>query len=195
MFCPETFVEGQFSVNREGIMNAISISRVLLLSQLMVLPYVQAEPSPILGRVSMNGSIVNSACAIDIGSYEQTVDMGLLPAGNIRQEGQGPVRPFSIALIGCTLTPYAGDVWQSFSVTFDGPANGEWFSVSGEARGIALSLQDAQGKPIYPGQITPKQLIIEGDSVLHYGLRLVSDNHPLRPGEYQSTLRFRMQYY
>lgn len=195
MFCPDTFVEGQFLVNREGVMNTISISTVLLFSQLVILPYVQAESSPIVGHVSMNGSILNSACAIDTGSYEQTVDMGLLPAGNIRQEGQGPVRPFSITLIGCTLTPYTGNEWQSFSVTFDGPANGEWFSVSGEARGIALSLQDVHGKPIYPGQSTSNKLILDENFVLHYGLRLVSDNHPLRPGEYQSTLRFNIQYY
>ena len=176
-------------------MNAISISTVLLLSQLVFSPYVQAESSSIWGRVNMNGSIVNSACAIDTGSFEQTVDMGILPAGSIRQEGQGPVRPFSIALIGCTLTPYAGDIWQSFSVTFDGAANGDFFSLSGEARGIALSLQDVQGTPIYPGQSTPKQAIIAGNSVLHYRLRLVSDNNPLRPGEYQTTLRFKIQYY
>lgn len=176
-------------------MNAISISAVLLLSQLVLLSPAQAESSPLWGRVSMNGSIVNSACAIDTGSYEQTVDMGLLPVGTIRQEGQGPVRPFSIALIGCTLTPYAGDAWQTFSVTFDGPADGEWFSVSGEAGGVALLLQDAQGQPIYPGQSTPKQAIVPGNSVLHYGLRLVSDASPLRPGEYQSALRFKLEYY
>ncbi|EMN0829955.1 fimbrial protein [Providencia rettgeri] len=176
-------------------MNAISISTVLILSQLIFLPYAQADSSPNVGRVSMNGSIVNSACAIDTGSYEQTVDMGFLPVGTIHQEGQGPVHPFSITLIGCTLDPYAGDVWQTFSVTFDGPVNGEWFSVSGEARGIALSLQDVQGQKIYPGQSTPKQAIVAGNSVLHYGLRLVSDSHPLRPGEYQSTLRFKLEYY
>ncbi|MEY1580000.1 fimbrial protein [Providencia manganoxydans] len=179
------------------MMNANSISKALLLSQLVFSSAALAEPSSIWGggRVTMNGSIVDSACAIDTGSYEQTVDMGLLPVGTIRQEGQGPVRPFSIALIGCTLTPFAGEAWQTFSVTFDGPADGEWFSVSGEARGVALLLQDAQGQPIYPGQPTPKQAITPGNSTLHYGLKLVSDTHPLRPGEYQSALRFKIEYY
>ncbi len=176
-------------------MNSISINTVLVLSLLLFLSYTQADSLPNWGRISMNGSIVNSACAIDMGSYEQTVDMGILPVGTIHQEGQGPVRPFSITLIGCTLGPYAGDAWQTFSVTFDGPANGEWFSLSGEARGIALALQDAQGQRIRPGLSTSKQAIIRGSSVLHYGLRLVSDSHPLRPGEYQGTLRFRLEYY
>lgn len=176
-------------------MNAISISKVLLLSQLVFLPTALADSAPFWGRVSMNGSIVNSACAIDTGSYEQTVDMGLLPIGTIRQEGRGPVRHFSIALIGCTLTPFASEAWQTFSVTFDGPTDGEWFSVSGDARGVALLLQDAQGQPIYPGKPTPKQAIAPGNSTLHYGLKLVSDTHPLRSGEYQSALRFKIEYY
>lgn len=171
------------------------MSALLLLAQGVLLLPAQADTSLLWGRIGMSGSIVDSACAIDTGSYEQTVDMGMLPVGTIRQEGQGPVRAFSIALIGCTLTPYAGEAWQSFTVTFDGPADGGRFSVFGEARGVALSLQDAQGQPIYPGQSTPKQTIVPGNSVLHYGLRLVSDERPLRPGEYQSALRFKLEYY
>lgn len=176
-------------------MKMVLSGTALLMGGLSVISVVQAESSLIWGRVSMNGSIVNAACAIDTGSYEQTVDMGMLPVGTIRQQGQGPVRPFSIALIGCTTTPFVGDAWQTFSVTFDGPADGDWFTVSGEARGVALSLLDAQGQRIYPGKSTPKQAIVPGNSMLHYGLRLVSDASPLRPGEYQSALRFKLEYY
>lgn len=176
-------------------MRVISISAVLMLTYSAGLPSAQADASPLWGRIGMSGSIVDSACAIDTGSYEQTVDMGMLPVGTLRQQGRGPVRPFSIALIGCTLTPYVGEGWQTFSVTFDGPADGDWFSVSGDARGVALLLQDAQGQPIYPGQSTAKQAIEPGNAVLHYGLRLVSDARPLRPGEYQSALRFKLEYY
>lgn len=176
-------------------MKRISLSVCLMLVSVMGLSSVNAETSPLWGRVGMSGSIVDSACAIDTGSYEQTVEMGVLPVGTIRQQGHGPVRPFSIALIDCTLTPYAGDAWQTFSVTFDGPVDGERFSVSGDARGVALVLRDASGQPIYPGKSTPKQAIVPGNSVLHYGLQLVSDTRPLRPGEYQSALRFKLDYY
>lgn len=67
--------------------------------------------------------------------------------------------------------------------------------VNGDAHGVALLLQDANGKTIYPGQSTEKQTIISGNNVLHYGLRLVSNQKPLRPGEYQSALRFKLDYY
>ncbi|WP_272539750.1 fimbrial protein [Providencia sp. PROV197] len=176
-------------------MRIISVSALFMLAQSVLISPVQAELLSLWGRIGMSGSIVDSACAIDTGSYEQTVDMGMLPIGTLRQQGRGPVRPFSIALIGCTLTPYAGEAWQKFSVTFDGPVDGEWFLVSGDARGVALALQDAQGQPIYPGQSPPKQAIVSGNSMLHYGLQLVSDTRPLRPGEYQGALRFKLDYY
>lgn len=178
----------------EGIMKEFSIRAGLLLAVSVVGSSAQADTSPLWGRIGMSGSIVDSACAIDTGSYAQTVDMGVLPVSTLRQQGRGHVRPFSIALIGCTLTPYAGAAWQTFSVTFDGPTDGELFSVSGDARGVALRLQDAHGQPIYPGQSTPKQALVPGNSVLHYGLQLVSDAGPLRPGDYQSALRFKLDY-
>ncbi|OAT51337.1 fimbrial protein [Providencia heimbachae] len=176
-------------------MKAISVSALLFASQFAILSSVQAQTSSLWGSVNMNGSIVDSACAIDTGSYEQVVDMGILPIGTIRQQGQSPIRPFSITLIGCTLMPYTGSAWQAFTVTFDGPTSGNWFTVSGDAHGVALSLQDADGQLIYPGRFTKKQTIKPENMVLHYGLRLVSDNQPLRPGEYQSALRFKLDYY
>ncbi|MGO2303984.1 fimbrial protein [Providencia sp.] len=167
---------------------------LLSISALWLMP-AQAAPGEIWGKVSMQGSIVDTACAIDTGSYEQSIDMGILPIGLLRQVGHGPVQPFSIALIGCKLTPHDGDNWQTFSVTFDGPANGEWFTVSGAAKGVALSLQDASGQTVQPGLATSKQDIKPGDHVLNYGLRLVSDETPLRPGEYQTAIRFKLDYY
>lgn len=167
---------------------------LLSISALWLMP-AQATPGEIWGKVSMQGSIVDTACAIDTGSYEQSIDMGILPIGLLRQVGHGPVQPFSITLIGCKLTPHDGDNWQTFSVTFDGPANGEWFTVSGAAKGVALSLQDASGQTVQPGLATSKQDIKPGDHVLNYGLRLVSDETPLRPGEYQTAIRFKLDYY
>lgn len=176
-------------------MKAILVSIGLLVSQLLLISGVQAQSSTLWGRIGMNGSIVDSACAIDTGSYEQSVDMGVIPVSTLRQQGHGPVRPFSIALIGCTLTPYDSVGWQTFSVTFEGPTSGDWFTVFGEARGVALLLEDVNGQPIYPGKTTSKQAINPGNSKLHYGLRLVSDKRSLRPGEYQSALRFKLDYY
>nr|WP_278978600.1 fimbrial protein [Providencia alcalifaciens] len=176
-------------------MKTISACTLLLIGHFIPLSNALAHAPALQGNVNMNGSIVDSACAIDTGSYEQVVDMGILPIGTLRQQGQGPVRSFSITLIGCTLISHSNSAWQTFTVTFDGAASGNWFTVNGDAHGVALLLQDANGKTIYPGQTTEKQTIISGNNVLHYGLRLVSNQKPLRPGEYQSALRFKLDYY
>lgn len=157
--------------------------------------FTHASMNVLEGRISMSGSIVDTACAIDTGSYEQTIDMGILPVNSLRQIGQGPVQSFTITLIGCRLIPKDGEDWENFSVTFDGNANGEWFSVSGDARGIALSLQDASGNIVLPGLATPKQAIKPGNYVLKYSLKVVSDKTPLRPGDYQTAIRFKLDYY
>jgi len=176
-------------------MKGISVSTLLLVSQLLAIPGAYAESSPLLGQVIMDGSIVDSACAIDTGSYEQAVDMGTLPVSTLQQQIYGPVQHFSIALIGCTLTAYDGATWQTFSMTFEGPASGDYFTVSGGARGVALLLQDSDGKTIYPGKSELKKNIETGKSVLYYGLRLVADNHLLYPGQYQTAIRFKLDYY
>lgn len=180
----------------EAIVKRIGLLKAALLSigALGLMP-AHAAPGELWGKVSMQGSIVDTACAIDTGSYEQSIDMGILPIGLLRQVGHGPIQPFSITLIGCQLTPHDGENWQTFSVTFDGPANGEWFSVSGAAKGVALSLQDASGQIVRPGLATAKQDIKPGNYILNYGLRLVSDETPLRPGEYQTAIRFKLDYY
>lgn len=41
------------------------------------------------GRVSMEGSITDTACAIDPGSLEQTIDMAILPISQLVENGVG----------------------------------------------------------------------------------------------------------
>lgn len=146
------------------------------------------------GIVAIKGSILDVPCAIGTDAVEQTVDMGVLPVGAIRQQGRGPIRPFSITLTDCVLTAYDGGGWQGFSIVFDGASAGDFFTVFGEARGVVLQLQDAFGRPIIPGEPSPKHGVVQGGSKLQYGLRLVSDASPLRPGEYQSALQFKLEY-
>ncbi len=38
------------------------------------------------GSVSMNGSIIETACAIDVGSRDQTIDMGSIALTQIRKD-------------------------------------------------------------------------------------------------------------
>lgn len=149
------------------------------------------------GVVNLNGRIVEAACTISTESQFQTVDMGVLPMSAVRQQGRGPVRPFVIRLMNCVLVSPSGQNRPIFTVTFDGADVTDMagvFSVLGEASGVALRLHDSSGHVVYPGQPAARQLMIEGQSVLHYQLQLVSNAKPLHPGSYNSALRFRLDY-
>ncbi len=149
------------------------------------------------GRVNMQGSIIETACAIDTQSRDQTIDMDTAPVSQIARDGQGVSRPFSIRLVNCVLgriDPRLPD-WQRFQVTFDGRADTGGFGVEGEANGVALQITDAGGNIANPGQALPAGEIIPGDKTLNYSMRLVGNNQVLKAGEYYSTLRFKMDYY
>lgn len=144
---------------------------------------------------TMQGSIVDTACAIDIDSYNQSIDLGVLPISLFRNQGQGQPQHFYIRLIGCQLTSYEGEYWKTFEISFDGPTNDDFFVLSGSAKGIALSLFDMNGNVIFPGKNLKKQKIQVGNNTLNYQLRLVADNTPLRVGNYQTAIRFKLNYY
>lgn len=160
---------------------------------------IQAAPTASAGHgtVSMTGAIIDTACAIDIGSRAQVIALSTLPIGQLMREGKGPAQPFTIRLVNCTLSrpdPRLPD-WQTFQVTFDGPADGSGFHIDGAARGVALQITDGEGRIALPGVVQPAQAVKPGTLVLAYNLRLVGNAQRLQPGDYRATVRFKLDYY
>ncbi|MEY1474185.1 fimbrial protein [Providencia manganoxydans] len=149
------------------------------------------------GTVTMNGEITDAACTIAMESRDQIIDMGVLPIGTIRQEGQGPKQDFEIQLVNCDLVKHSDptQTWRALRMTFDAPADNGLFQVFGEARGVGLLMQDAQLRQVIPGEASPEHDIVPPSMRLAYQLRLVSDSRPLRAGPYQSLIRFKVDYY
>ncbi|HGL5969500.1 TPA: fimbrial protein [Klebsiella aerogenes] len=152
------------------------------------------------GRVSMEGTIVDTPCAIDVPSRDQTIDMAAVPVGQIIRDGHGPIRPFTIRLVDCSLTPLMpGNTrpdWTRFRVTFDGAtAHDQLFSVRGEARGVGLKIIDHDGVAAVPGKPMPAGQLQAGSFDLNYTLQLVGDHQSLRAGAYRTTIRFKLDYF
>ncbi|MFT2797365.1 MULTISPECIES: fimbrial protein [Serratia] len=145
------------------------------------------------GRVSMEGAIVETPCAIEVGDHDQSLVMDTLPVSQLIREGHGPEKEFSIRLVNCVLVridataPY----WQRFQVTFDGDDEHGHFDMSGEARGVVLMIRDAKGEVAAPGDaLRPAPCCQER------GNRITPDNQQtLRAGDYRTAIRFRMDYY
>ncbi|CAI1010505.1 PAP fimbrial minor pilin protein precursor [Serratia fonticola] len=149
------------------------------------------------GRVIMEGSIIATACAIEMNSRDQVIEMITIPLAKIAREGRGIAKPFAIRLINCTLQRVGTDLpdWQTFRVTFDGTPDGPLLGVEGDARGVGLQIKDQRGNIALPGVPLPTAELNPGDRLLHYTMNLVPNHQLLRAGEYRSTVRFKMDYY
>lgn len=146
--------------------------------------------------VKVHGTIVEAACAIDVGSRDQTIEMGSLPISSLYRDGQGPIRPFHIRLVNCVLARQnpAKPNWQYFRVTFDGAQSHGLFRVDGQAAGVGLQIQRADGEIALPGKAMSRQSLSEGERELSYRLRLVANHEALAAGEHTSQLRFKLDY-
>ncbi|MER5117050.1 type 1 fimbrial protein [Serratia marcescens] len=149
------------------------------------------------GRVSMQGAINDSACAISSGSRVQSISMDISALSDIARDGQGKVTPFNIVLVNCILARQSSYLpeWKQFQVTFDGDADGDLFGIHGEATGVALKISDVAGNIAIPGKPLPPAEITPGDQQLNYAMTLIANQQPLKVGNYFSSVRFKMDYY
>lgn len=147
------------------------------------------------GRVSVQGSIVDSACAIATDSREQEIEIGGFSIEEMIRNGHGPARAFSIRLVNCVLERAGKPNWETFSITFDGIRDRDNFSAAGTASGISLRISDADGRIIIPGQAQPRKNIHPEKMALDYSITPVTNSEPLRPGNYSSIIKFRLDYF
>ena len=145
------------------------------------------------GKVWMLGEIVESACTIDSGSLDQTVDMGVLPIGVLLSEGEGPTKDFQIKLIDCLWGDDTQSNYSNLDITFTGNTDGKYFLVNGDAAGVVLELEDVNKKPIIPGE---KINYPGGAQNLsnQYFLKLLPNGELVKPGNYYSLLHFNINY-
>lgn len=150
------------------------------------------------GKVRVQGSIIETPCAIAAESRDQSIDLSTIPLSTLSSEGMGPAKPFTIKLLGCSpesSLKRSAD-WSKFSITFDGASAQEnLFSVTGEASGFGIQLTDSAGNIAVPGKAMPQYAITPDSMSLNYNLRLMANQQRMRAGDYQSTIRFKMDYY
>jgi type 1 fimbria pilin len=150
------------------------------------------------GAVFIQGTVLYTPCAIDLDSRDQTIGMGDTPVSEIATKGYGPTRAFTVRLINCLMLPspenskYDSEYYQ---ITFEPMTGAERFSVRGDAQGVELAIRDTDGNIAEPGVAFPAREVTTGGMNLNYSLQLVSNGEPLRAGDYQSLIRFRMDYY
>ncbi|MDH1321541.1 type 1 fimbrial protein [Enterobacter bugandensis] len=170
----------------------------IILLCLLLLPATTWSAGELVGHVRMQGSIIETPCAIALNSIDQSIDMSVLPIEKIMRDGGGPTRPFKIRMVGCNFAPVRAHQQErsAFYITFDGTAtNNGLFAVHGQGRGVGLQIANEDGYMAAPGQPIPVGKLLPGNDVLNYTLRLVANRSPLRAGPYRATIRLKLDYY
>lgn len=150
------------------------------------------------GAVVITGAVLHTPCAIDLDSRDQTIDLGHTPVSDIAARGYGPTRAFTVRLINCLIKPSPGSRKydsEYYQITFEPVTDATRFSVRGDAKGIELAIRDNAGHMAEPGVAIPAREVNADSTDLNYSLQLISNGQPLKAGNYQSLIRFKMDYY
>lgn len=147
------------------------------------------------GFVGMKGSIIDSACTIDVNDENQLINLGPETTGELIHDGHGMPVKFFIHLTGCTLNAKDSDNHRetTFSVTFDGQNDHGLFGVAG-ASGFGILIIDQSGDIAQPGIALPSQTLKPGKQTLEYTLELFDDHRHFIAGSWHSTVRFKVDY-
>lgn len=143
--------------------------------------------------VEFSGTLVADPCRVETESEEQTVEFGAIPAKTFIDEVQSVPKPFHIYLKECDLS-----VGSQVSVTFSGEKDliePSLFEVSGTAMGIALAIEDSEGRPVTPDGEQEPVTLAEGDTTLTWRARVQSTaGRNVGEGEFSSVVTFTLRY-
>lgn len=143
------------------------------------------------GRVSMQGSIFESACSIDTKERDQSITMDDETIDGNTKSGMKSVSHLSIALINCNS--YQNDD-NRFVTTFDVPSKKGLFAVSGTLE-TQVKIIDSQGHIALPGQPLPDVSLSTDSQHLNYTLQLVGNNHASNASGTPAVLRLKVDYF
>ena len=146
----------------------------------------------------MQGSIIDTACAIRMEDRYQAIELGVVPMGQLMQPGSKTRAKFSIHLDNCILRSDGPppQEWEYFQMTFDGTTDdGHLFSTVGTAKGLGLEISDSEGQPVVPGTPVAFGPLLSGTQTLDYWVSLKSSKARLKPGEYWAIVRFKADYF
>lgn len=154
------------------------------------------------GKVTFNGSIIDSPCSITPDSVDQTIEMGKIANKTLANGGTSTPVTFNIGLQDCDITAASGDVAPNNSndevtVAFTGVTGSvaDTFGLYGTSKGANLIIQTANGAALKPGTASPAQLLTNGDNQLTFQAYLQGDSaKEIVPGDFQSVVNFTMAY-
>ncbi|WP_421512472.1 fimbrial protein (plasmid) [Enterobacter sp. JS8-1] len=143
--------------------------------------------------LQFKGVLISDPCIVDTDSEEQVVEMGTIAAKTFINHQRSAPKNFKILLKECDLS-----LGNTVSVTFDGKediSQPGTFAVTGDASGVAIALEDTNGKPIKPGEELKPVQLYQGETVLNYVAYVQgSDFSKVKEGAFESKAVFFLEY-
>lgn len=172
-------------------------STALLLLTLcpLVVPISAAEA--LKGRVQLGGSIVDSACNMQVGSDRQTIAFKPMALNGLLNSDTSSQQSLTLYISDCIASekPNDTEASQRFKLTFEGQSHGKYFAIEGVAKGIALQIKDRQGKLVSPGMLLEHNTLSADSLMLNYTLTLIGIGHALEAGDYHATIKLNIQHF
>lgn len=155
------------------------------------------------GTVNFTGELVNAACAVSIGSSNQTVPLGQVRTANFVKAGdKSTAVPFAIKLVDCDPSVQANASIAFQGTAVGGTAGANLLAVSAAdangtpAKNVGIEIADSAAKVLgLTGAVysTPKALIA-GDNSLQFTARYVSTDVTTVPGAANASATFTVKY-
>lgn len=170
-----------------------TVLRLVLVS--LAMPVCAEEA--LKGQVQLAGSIVDSACSINVGSTSQTISFKPLALSGLLSGDRSSVQPLTIFISDCIKPEHSRSASssQGFQLIFEGQPHGKYFGIGGGARGVALQITDSQGKLISPGMVLVPSARANDGLLLNFSLMLVGSGQALEAGDYHATIKLSIQHF
>lgn len=151
------------------------------------------------GSINFTGTILDSACTIDTGNANQTVNLGMVPKSTFSKAGDmAAATRFSIVLENCP------DTVTSASIKFDGKADATNTSIlalsDGQtAKGVGIALYEEDGITAIPLATRSKSITLDtatpaNSNSLTYVAKYMATQASVEAGSANSTSDFTITY-
>jgi type 1 fimbria pilin len=146
------------------------------------------------GTVTFKGSIIDAPCSIEPGSLDQTVKLGDIASGQLKNGGKSTPQDVLIKLVGCDVET-AKDVTTTFSGTESLAVPG-LLAMKGTASGASIAINDLDGKLLPLSTASKAKNVEDGQVTLRFSAHLQGDGASavITPGEFNSVADFTLAY-
>ncbi|PNF13477.1 type 1 fimbrial protein [Enterobacter cancerogenus] len=161
------------------------------------------------GSLMVRAALYNSPCHLSADSAEQEIAMDAIPQFQLGQLGNRS-KPVAVHLTledclleGSVRSPEHGDMLvlvPSQPVVFmnvigeEEPGDPKLFRVHGDARGVALHLEDSAHRSVIPGERSWPQILVPGRNDLMLLAQLSRTAEPLVLGSYRAVINIGLEY-